>query len=129
MKFRRNRNNRIAALDITPLVDVVFLLLVFFLLSLGSPLIGSRINLPETESGGELSMQAVPVVVFNDHLLLQGEESGLEELEQLDPGSDIVVLAEKNVLYARVVSVLDTLRSSGHEKISLGTKAIGEQTE
>ncbi|HNR50263.1 MAG TPA: biopolymer transporter ExbD, partial [Deltaproteobacteria bacterium] len=38
MKFRRARDKNISAIDITPLVDVVFLLLIFFMLSLASPL-------------------------------------------------------------------------------------------
>ena len=45
-------------------------------------------------------------------------------LELLPTDTDIVILADKNIPYFRVMAVLDTLRSSGHERISLATRPL-----
>ena len=106
------------------MVDVVFLLLIFFMLSIGSPLKISEVNLPETNSGETLSKQAITVVVSLETILVDGQSSRQEALETLPFDQDIVVLAYKDIPYYRVIQVLDILRSSKHERISLATKPI-----
>ena len=124
MRFRRKRDKNISAIDITPMVDVVFLLLIFFMLSIGSPLKISEVNLPETNSGETLSKQAITVVISLETILVDGQSSRQEALETLPFDQDIVVLAYKDIPYYRVIQVLDILRSSKHERISLATKPI-----
>lgn len=124
MRFRRTRDKNISAIDITPLVDVVFLLLIFFMLSLGSPLKISEVNLPESTSGEALSKQAITVVISAENILVDGQISQQESLKTLPFDQDIVVLAYRDIPYYRVIQVLDTLRSSKHERISLATKPI-----
>jgi biopolymer transport protein ExbD len=124
MRFRRTRDKNISAIDITPLVDVVFLLLIFFMLSLGSPLKISEVNLPESTSGEALSKQAITVVISSENILVDGQILQQESLKTLPFDQDIVVLAYKDIPYYRVIQVLDVLRSSKHERISLATKPI-----
>ena len=124
MRFRRTRDKNISAIDITPLVDVVFLLLIFFMLSLGSPLKISEVNLPESTSGEALSKQAITVVISSENILVDGQILQQESLKTLPFDQDIVVLAYRDIPYYRVIQVLDVLRSSKHERISLATKPI-----
>jgi biopolymer transport protein ExbD len=124
MRFRRKRDKNISAIDITPLVDVVFLLLIFFMLSLGSPLKISEVNLPESNSGEALSKQAITVVISPETILVDGQSAQQEVLKTLPFDQDIVVLAYKDIPYYRVIQVLDILRSSKHERISLATKPV-----
>jgi biopolymer transport protein ExbD len=124
MRFRRKRDKNISAIDITPLVDVVFLLLIFFMLSLGSPLKISEVNLPESNSGEALSKQAITVVISSEEILVDGQSTQQEVLKTLPFDQDIVVLAYRDIPYYRVIQVLDTLRSSKHERISLATKPV-----
>lgn len=124
MRFRKTRDKNISAIDITPLVDVVFLLLIFFMLSLGSPLKISEVNLPESTSGEALSKQAITVVISAENILVDGQISQQESLKTLPFDQDIVVLAYRDIPYYRVIQVLDILRSSKHERISLATKPI-----
>ncbi|HOO45812.1 MAG TPA: biopolymer transporter ExbD [Deltaproteobacteria bacterium] len=124
MKFRRKRDKNISAIDITPLVDVVFLLLIFFMLSLGSPLKISEVNLPESLSGDTIAKQAVTVVISPDTILIDGRRSEQEELRSLPTDQDIVVLAYRDIPYFKVIQVLDVLRASEHERISLATKPV-----
>ncbi|HHO75413.1 MAG TPA: biopolymer transporter ExbD [Deltaproteobacteria bacterium] len=124
MKFRRKRDKSISTIDITPLVDVVFLLLIFFMLSLGSPLKISEVNLPESSSGSALSKQAITVIISPETILIDGKDSEQDALTMLPTDQDIIVLAYRDIPYFRVIQVLDVLRSSEHERISLATKPV-----
>jgi len=124
MKFRRKRDKSISAIDITPMVDVVFLLLIFFMLSLGSPLKISEVNLPQSNSGDTLSKQAITVVISPDTLLIDGQNAEQDALNRLPLDQDIIVLAYRDIPYFRVIQVLDVLRTSEHERISLATKPV-----
>lgn len=124
MKFRRKRDKNISAIDITPLVDVVFLLLIFFMLSLGSPLNISEVLLPESKSGDSLAKKAISVVILPEQLLIDGQAAMQESLSTLPLDQDIVVLAYRDIPYFRVIQVLDELRQSKHERISLATKPV-----
>lgn len=124
MKFRRKRDKNISAIDITPLVDVVFLLLIFFMLSLGSPLNISEVLLPESKSGDSLAKKAISVVILPEQLMIDGQAAMQESLSTLPLDQDIVVLAYRDIPYFRVIQVLDELRQSKHERISLATKPV-----
>lgn len=126
MKFRRKRDKNISAIDITPLVDVVFLLLIFFMLSLGSPLKINEVKLPESSSGEALSKQAISVVISPGAVLVDGQEAGEEALKALPFDEDIIVLAYRDIPYHRVIRVLDVLKISGHERVCLATKPVKE---
>jgi len=105
-------------------VDVVFLLLIFFMLSLGSPLKISEVNLPESSSGSALSKQAITVIISPETILIDGKDSEQDALTMLPTDQDIIVLAYRDIPYFRVIQVLDVLRSSEHERISLATKPV-----
>jgi biopolymer transport protein ExbD len=124
MKFRKKRDKNISAIDITPLVDVVFLLLIFFMLSLGSPIKLSEVNLPESNSGDTLTKQAITVVISLENILIDGQSVKEDVLTTLPFDQDIIVLAYRDIPYFRVITVLDILRTSGHERISLATKPV-----
>jgi biopolymer transport protein ExbD len=124
MKFRKKRDKNISAIDITPLVDVVFLLLIFFMLSLGSPLKLSEVNLPESNSGDTLTKQAITVVISPENILIDGISVKEDLLTTLPFDQDIIVLAYRDIPYFKVITVLDILRTSGHERISLATKPV-----
>ena len=55
---------------------------------------------------------------------LEGAPVALEALEELPVPQDIIILAEREVPYFRVMHVLDVLKSSGHERVSLATKPV-----
>ncbi|HPW68141.1 MAG: biopolymer transporter ExbD [Deltaproteobacteria bacterium] len=124
MKFRRKRDKNISAIDITPLVDVVFLLLIFFMLSLGSPLKLNQVSVPESKSGDSMTQEAITVALSDRGLFIDGTLSGEEMLDLLPTDTDIIILADRSIPYFRVMAVLDALRSSGHERICLATRPL-----
>lgn len=127
MRFRKlRRDRRISVLDVTPLVDVVFLLQIFFLLTLGSPLVLSEVDLPATISGKSVVADTSTVIVMKDALIVDGKRvTDTRVVNTLPRNRQVVVMAPKDIVYARVMEVLDSLRTSGHLRISLATRPVG----
>ena len=124
MRFRRKRDKTISALDITPLVDVVFLLLIFFMLSMGSAINLSDIMLPGSSSGKSLVTEALALAITPDGITVDGTTTSLQALSSLPRDRDIIILASRELPYYRVVEVLDALRSSNHTRVSLATRPL-----
>jgi biopolymer transport protein ExbD len=123
MRFRRNKRLKNKSLiDITPLVSVIFLLLVFLLLAMGVPL-GLKQN---TLIGqGEIPAGAsMVVVVLPGRVVMDGKLVSDGTLQGLPRNRDIVILASKEIPYSRVISILDVLRTSGHTRLFLATKPV-----
>ncbi len=125
MLFRKRQKNRnITSFEVTPLVDIIFLIQIFFLLTLGSPLKISEVNLPTAKTGNAVTKEVVTVAISAKGLLINGIYSQESELRTLPGDKDIVILAPKDIPYIKVIDLLDILKSSGHERISLATKPM-----
>ena len=134
MNFRGNRRRRSGvALEITPLVDVVFLLLIFFLLTatyVKNP--NLDINLPKASLKQANSQKTDLAVAVNEkgELRFNGEDVSLEKLEGVlraeyaqDSESIVVIQADKSSRHGRVVEVMDLAKRIGFAKLAIATQA------
>ena len=120
MQFGPPRHARRPSL--TLMIDVVFLLLVFFMLAAR---FGHDLTLPVTTGGGDAAYDGPPrlVTIGADGLALNGRPVAPEDLpEALAPlmsgPSDIVVLRPaEGVALGRLVAVSDALRAAGLKRI------------
>jgi biopolymer transport protein ExbD len=123
MRFRRNKRLKNKSLiDITPLVNVAFLLLVFWLLAMGVPL-----GLKQSTLIGQREIPAISsmvVVVLPGKVVMDGKPVSEGTLQGLPRNRDIVILASKEIPYSQVISILEILRASGHTRLSLATKPV-----
>jgi len=121
----------IAQINITPLVDVMLVLLVIFMVT--APILqqGVNVSLPKA-TAGPLNNQNEQLVVavtsdgrvqFNNTLLTV-EELGqqLSALIQQQPDRAVRLRADKAVPYGRVAEVIATVRSAGVQKIGMVTE-------
>jgi len=120
-----------ARIDLAPLIDVVFLLLVFFLLT--SSFVSREaidLVLPASSTGAPTPTPLVSVTVAEDESVqVDGrpvEWSGLETflaraLSQ-SGRSDVAVFAAGGVDVSTLVAVLDAARAAGASGVSLGTR-------
>jgi biopolymer transport protein ExbD len=135
MSFRVRKGHRDVSLNVTSLVDVLFLLIIFFMLTgtfkrvgeLELQLPGSSTSTPPTES--EQAHQVELVVTAEGCLLLDGEDvqmpmlkSRLQEILREDPQSRVMIKAEKDVLHGEVVLLLDIVRDAGFRGVGIGTQ-------
>lgn len=116
--------------DITPLIDVVFLLLIFFLVStvFKKEELALMLQLPEkVESAVAISPKTSLLEMDQNRLALDGRIVTWEELEvalrRLE--TDILplqVLIDKTVPYERVIRLLDLLQQNGMKQAALSVK-------
>lgn len=114
-------------LDLTPMIDVVFLLLIFFLITSIFARPSLPLNLPEAETARLTQEPEVSVAVKADGaILLDGREVALAELYpalraryQGQEKRGITLLSDKGVPFGRVVEVMDQAKKAGAEEISV----------
>jgi len=117
--------------DITPLVDVVFLMLIFFLVSttfkVGSSL---KLDLPSSKTQEETqdTKEVVISISAAGQLYVSDEAVDDDDLRRRilnaskgDPGIRIVLRADAEAQHKRVVFALDTLRQLGLNKVAIAT--------
>lgn len=138
MKFP-HPNKKSARFDLTPLIDVVFLLLIFFMLTTTFLNLESRIkvNLPTGDFAAAEPSKNITVTItenntiyFNGRLIdpLKITENVATELKK-DPKGLVVLEADKNVLHGKVVRVMDLIKKGGADKIAIATKPSTESSK
>jgi biopolymer transport protein ExbD len=131
MQFRKRKKNPLS-IDITPLIDVIFLLLIFFMISTTFiNATGIQIELPTTVSKPapgkqkplEVAITAAQQIFFNGRLLQQKQlKKALIEAKKSTRHSDLVIRADGKVQHKLVVFVMDTARQAGINKFSIATR-------
>ncbi|MGI9559042.1 MAG: ExbD/TolR family protein [Thermodesulfobacteriota bacterium] len=120
-------------LDLTPVVDVVFNLLIFFALSLNfTPAVkGIQIKVPEVSSQvDKVQSKKVNVSIYaNGRIFLNERQVSKkllrETLESLPDKSAVVVIkAEENVAHGTVVDIVASIKSAGYKKLALAAKTL-----
>ncbi len=134
MDFRpqkRSRRNEVTV-EITPLVDVVFLLLIFFAVTtsfVNSP--GIEVDLPKAASSDMPSQMDDIVVAVNDagEVIFENRRVSLEELtvrfEELAKdrkNSTVIVQADERTHHGTVVQVMDAAKEAGFARLAIATR-------
>lgn len=125
---RRYKRESIA-MDLTPLIDMVFLLLVFFLVTstFKKDELALLLNLPKTEQGigQEKKIEQLTIELSNQDVAVNGKKSTMEELpsifEKAQKETLVNLRVDGEVKYTRLVKILDLLQSNKLENISLIT--------
>ncbi|MBN1255555.1 MAG: biopolymer transporter ExbD [Deltaproteobacteria bacterium] len=131
MKIKREFIRR-PRIEMIPLIDVVFLLLVFFIYSMLSMTIhrGLPVNLP-TASTSMVDKEAfITITVQRDGGLFLDDRavdthtlsSLLMQKRNKDPDIQVYLRADKDVSYQRAVEIMDLVRSAGIHKLALETQ-------
>ena len=122
---------RRARIEILPLIDIVFLLLVFFIYAMLSMAVhrGLPVNLPTSSSAGiERALLLSITIKDSGEILLDNNQIHLKDLARLlklrakrqdSPG--VLLFADKRVSCQLLVKVLDQIRMAGINRISLQT--------
>ena len=131
MKFP-HPNKKTAGFDLTPLIDVVFLLLIFFMLTTTFVNLENRVkvNLPAGDfTAAEPTENVIVTITENNTIYLNGKlidplkltEGVFTELEK-EPENIVVLEADKNVLHGKVIRVMDLIKKGGGERIAIATQ-------
>ena len=123
--------------DLTPMVDVVFLLLIFFMISttfIETP--GISIKLPS--SSAKTSVQKTEEIKIylarNGEIHFKENKLSFKELSNLllsyrGQAADMtfLLLADRDARHGKVVEVMDLAREAGFGKLAIGTERKGEE--
>ena len=132
--YGRDLTERSAGPDLTPMIDVIFQLLIFFLLTSFLIIPAINVSLPRSRSPEATPPSALTLTVRQDgSLLLAGQEVGVEELPSLVSAAlagrseaALVVQADRGVAFGRVVEVMEAARSGGATDISFLVQPAAE---
>lgn len=119
-----------ADLEITPLIDCVFILLIFFLLT--SSFIeemGLKINLPKAATSSVIDEEKVNIFIDSDEriymndqaITIQGLRQSLKGIVIRDPERLIDIKSDEDVRLKIVTQVMDMARECGVRRLSIAT--------
>jgi biopolymer transport protein ExbD len=125
----RRQKREALTMDLTPLIDVVFLLLIFFLVTsvFKKDELALLLKLPKTEqgAGSEKKIEQLTIELSDQEIAVNGKKSSMEELpkafEATKKDTLVNLRVDGEVKYQRLVKVLDLLQVHKLENISLIT--------
>ncbi len=131
MRFKRSIQIEKGRLDLTPLVDVIFLLLIFFMLS--STFIlqpGIKVELPRAKQVPQNKEENMVVtltrenqVFFNNELTtLEGLKRRMRMTSRKNQNATLIIKADTNSRHGNVVQIMNIARQAGIEKMAIATK-------
>jgi len=117
-------------INVTPLVDVILVLLIIFMVTAPMMSRGIDVRLPKTEAGTDTTEDRLVVTVDRDSTIYVNDrpvnlalltERLKSEIKRT--GSDFVFLkADHDVPYGRVMSVMDQIKKAGADKVGMVTR-------
>ena len=140
MKFRQVRRE-LPALNLTPLIDIVFLLLIFFMVTTSfSRETRLLVSLPEASGSAENAAESIEVLVdreggyaINGRRLVNAEVDSLVRGLELESGGDVsllvVLVADAEVQHQSVVSAMEAIARAGFTSLSIATREPIEKTQ
>jgi biopolymer transport protein ExbD len=132
MRFKKKREEEIT-IGIAPLVDIVFLLLLFFAISYHFDIAsGVQINLPKmsrTISDDNDEKRVTLIIDRSANIYLEGKKIDLKTLSERIQGYvqeqglvKLVLQADKDVSHGTVVEVMDVAKSAGVDSIIIAAR-------
>ena len=129
MQIQAKRNKPYDDINITPMLDLAYVLLIIFIIMTTASVQGIKVDLPKASSATQLDSETKAITVADDgQVYYEAVPVTMAELEQrlrsqaaLTPEFPLVVKGDGQVQYAKVVAVLDLLRQLNLTKVGLVT--------
>ena len=138
MKFKRKIREELSV-NITPLIDVVFLLLIFFMVTTTfTRETRLMVNLPEADANPsealpdqvEITVSRTGTYTINGRPLVNSDidtlMQGLEQATQNDKSMQILLIADAEATHQSVVTAMDGIGQLGFSRLSIATQRPGD---
>ena len=131
MKSGRGGRRPISEINVTPMVDVVLVLLVIMMVSATYIVSKSlKVELPKTASAAESVPMVAAVIVTKDGTYFFNDQKvdettlavKLKEAADKDPNTNVVVSADKSAMHGQVVHVVDLAKVAGLTKFAINVE-------
>jgi len=130
---QRNNLTTLSEINVTPLLDLAFVLLIIFMIT--TPLLENSMNLVIPSSGAAnppinssqvqtLSIDRSETIRFNNQVVdLETLTKQLTELKQTNPDVAVVIRPDRELPVQKLITLMDTLRRAQITKVGIATKA------
>jgi biopolymer transport protein TolR len=124
----RGRYRPMAEINVTPLVDVMLVLLVVFMVAAPLLTVGVPVDLPQTQAPPITDPKEPLVISINaeGHIFIQDSDvvtetlvPRLQAITGENPDALVYVRADKSIDYGRVLEVMSLISAAGYRKVSL----------
>ena len=118
-------------INITPMLDIVFIMLIFFIVTTSFTRdTGAMIERPEAEQATELVGGTILIGVRpNDEIWMANRQVELHEVRPLveraaaeNPEGGVVIVADKGARIGRVTQVMDQIRQAGVDGVAIAAE-------
>jgi biopolymer transport protein ExbD len=118
LKFKKHTNRYQIQAPLTSLIDIVFLLLIYFLLTTNFIVEeGIKIKLPQATASAPQIKQEITVFVDKE-----GTAYMADQKIPNDPDRLVIIKADKTVILNKAVKVMDIAKAAGAARLSLATE-------
>jgi biopolymer transport protein TolR len=133
MGIGETRDNLISEINVTPLVDVMLVLLIIFMVTAPMMTYGVKVNLPQTESKSIktkedpliLSITKQRLVFIENYKVALGDlKEKLEKISSNRAENEILLQADKDVPYGFVMEVMSQVKGAGITKVGMITEPL-----
>jgi biopolymer transport protein TolR len=132
--IRRHGGRAMAEINVTPLVDVVLVLLIIFMLTAPILQSGIEVSVPKTKSVKEITEERIVISITraqrvflgNDPVNINAIGSILRQKVRDPEHQSIYLRADENVPFGAFATVMDAVKSSGITNVSIVTEPLKE---
>jgi biopolymer transport protein ExbD len=130
---QRQNLSTLSEINITPLLDLAFVLLIIFMIT--TPLLESSMNLVIPSSGATnppikssqvqiVSIDRSETIRFNNQVIdLKALTARLTELKQINPDIAVVIRPDRELPVQKLIALMDALKQAQITKVGIATRA------
>ncbi len=128
---QNHRYRPMSEINVTPMVDVMLVLLVIFMVAAPLLTVGVPVDLPQTQAPAINQPQEPLVITVNaqGQMFLQNDQIAddqliprLQAITKANPNADIYVRGDRATNYGRVMEIMGLVSAAGFDKVSLITE-------
>ncbi|MCD6561054.1 MAG: protein TolR [Deltaproteobacteria bacterium] len=132
--YQDNRNKKLMSdINVTPLVDVMLVLLIIFMVTAPMMTQGVDVNLPKTttkymKTGEDPLILTInkkkQIFLENYRIQLKNLEAKIENIFKNRKNKEVLLRADKNVPYGFVIKVISRVKKAGIDKLGMVTEPV-----
>jgi biopolymer transport protein ExbD len=131
MQSKQKNNTAVLAIDVAPLIDIIFILLIFFMVST-TFIRETGIEISRPRASDTHTLEGAPLrvsIAASGALYCEGKILDLEQLQgrvesfaERNPAEGVVIIPDESVSAGRLVAVMDITRLAGKKDITIATR-------
>ncbi len=130
--IKRHRKSQQAEIDMTPMLDIVFIMLIFFIVTTSFVKeSGIEVNPPQAQSRQQqdnatifVAISATGEVWIDNRLIdIRSVRTVIARLHAENPEGAVVIQSDENARTRELVSVMDQIRMAGIEKVAIAARS------